>query len=259
MLVIWVRVANHAFGQVRAAVGLTAASSGTRLPHELYESPMHSSYGIAFVLLFFGAGALVVVGVARRTLPVSGLVALAGVPLTLVILALALAYDPQHMRYIAFPVALATAVFGVALRVRILAWTAVAFGAATMVVTLAYFVPRPAGLALLPGNRDTNRSARWFVQGGSGKGDPDAFRFLEQEIPADATLALAVDRDTYLYPAWDAHLRRTVLFADDRGAIPDTAEWLVVGPGKNVAATRLAAGGWRIAHSSAGGWRIFRR
>jgi len=259
MAVIWAQVAERAFGQVRAAAGLTADVSSTRVPAELYESPMHSSYGLAFVLLFLGAGTLVVGDVARKRLPPSTLIALCSVPLTLLILGLALSYDPQHMRYIAFPVALAAAVFGIALRVRPLAWIAVVVSATTLTVTLAYFAPRPAGVAVLPGNRGEDQSARWFVQAGSGKGDPDAFRFMEQEIPADATLALSVERDTYLYPAWDARLRRTVLFVDESGEVPVSAEWLVVGPGKNVDAARLAGDAWQLELSSAGGWRVFRR
>ena len=259
MVVIWAQVAERALGQAGAAVGITAAAAGVRVPTELYESPMHSSYGLAFVLLFFGAGALVVGDVARKRLPLSALTALVSVPLTLLILAFALSYDPQHMRYIAFPIALATAVFGIALRVRALAWIAVAVTATTLAVTLAYFAPRPAGVAVLPGNRGEDRSARWFVQAGSGKGDPDAFRFMEQEIPAVATLALAVERDTYLYPAWDARLRRTVLFVDENGEVPERAEWLVVGPGKKVDAAVLAGNSWRLELASAGGWRVFRR
>jgi hypothetical protein len=220
---------------------------------------MHSSYGLAFVLLFFGAGTLVAIDVARKRLPLSTLMALCSVPLTLLTLALALSYDPQHMRYIAFPIALAAAVFGTALRVRAFAWIAVAAAATTLTVTLAYFAPRPAGVAVLPGNRGEDQSARWFVQAGSGKGDPTAFRFLEQELPADATLALAVERDTYLYPAWDARLRRTVLFVDENGSIPEAAGWLVVGPRYSVDATRLSRAGWRLELDSDGGWRVFQR
>jgi hypothetical protein len=259
MLSIWALVADRAFGQVRAAVGLTSTAVGARVPDALYESPMHSSYGLGFVLLLLGAGTLVVLEVARRTLPVAALAALVSVPLTLVILAIVLAYDPQHMRYVAFPVALATATFGVALRVRVLAWTTVVSTALTLTVTLAYFAPRPAGFALLPGNRDASRSARWLVQGESGKGDPAAFRFLEQEIPADATLALAVERDTYLYPAWDAGLRRTVLFEHENGSIPEAADWLVVGPRYGVDAAQLSRAGWRLKLNSVGGWRVFQR
>jgi hypothetical protein len=108
----------------------------------------------------------------------------------------------------------------------------------------------------LPENRESDRTVRWFVQGGEGrgKGDPEAFRYLELEIPPDATLALAVLRDTYLYPAWDARLRRTVLFVDEDGRIPDEAEWLVIGPGRNLDAT-----GWRLRLATERGWRILRR
>ena len=255
MLSAWAEVARRALGQVRAAVGLSEATAGG-VPDRLLESPMHSSYGLAFVLLLVAAGTLVVVDVARRRLPANALAALGGVPLTLLVVAFSLAYDPQHMRYIVFPVALASTVFGVALRVRILAWTTAAVSAVTLLVVVGYFVPRPGGVAFLPENRESDRTARWFVQGGEGrgKGDPEAFRFLELEIPPDATLALAVLRDTYLYPAWDARLRRTVLFVGEDGRIPDQAEWLVIGPRKNVDTT-----GWRPELATERGWRILRR
>ena len=161
-----------------------------------------------------------------RRLSFAALAALASVPVTLLVTALVLAYDPQRMRYIAFAVALAAAVFGIALRVRALAWTAVAATAVSLAVSEAYFIPRPAGLALLPGNRD-RETARWFVQAEGGAGDAEAFRFLEEQIPAEATVALAVVRNTYLYPAWDAGLRRTVVFVPEGGAAPKspTGSW----------------------------------
>jgi hypothetical protein len=255
MLSAWAEVAGRGFGQARAALGLSEAMEGG-VPDRLLESPMHSSYGLAFVLLLVAAGALAVVDVVHRKLSWSALVALCGVPLTILVVAFALAYDPQHMRYIVFPVALASAVFGLALRVRVLAWTTVAVSAVTLLVSLGYFVPRPAGVALLPENRESDRTARWFVQGGEGrgKGDPEAFRFLEHEVPADATLALAVLRDTYLYPAWDARLRRTVLFVGEDGTIPDEAGWLVIGPRKTI-----GTAGWRLQLATERGWRILRR
>jgi hypothetical protein len=163
------------------------------------------------------------------------------------------------MRYVAFSAALAATVFGTALRVRALAWTAVAVTGVTLAVSLAYFVPRPAGIALFSGNRTPERTARWFVQAESGNGDPAAFRFLEDEISPDATIALDVAPNTYLYPAWDAGLRRTVVFVPDGGPVPGTAGWLVVGPSRPADEDRLAASGWALELSSPGGWRIFRR
>ena len=220
---------------------------------------MHSSYGLAFVVLLVGAGVLVVDDVRRRRLPGAALIALVGVPTALLLTALALAYDPQRMRYIVFSVALAATVLGTALRVRALAWTSVALTAITLTVSVAYFVPRPAGLALLSENRSPERSARWFVQAESGNGDPAAFRFLADQIPPEATIALDVAPNTYLYPAWDAGLRRTVVFVPDGGPVPDDAEWLVVGPSRPADENRLAASGWALRLSSPGGWRIFSR
>ncbi len=259
LLVTWVRVADRVLAHARSAVGLGSREPTTRLPAGFIESPMHSSYGLAFVVLFMGAGVLVVDDVRRRRLPVAALVALAGVPVAVLLSALALAYDPQRMRYVAFAVALAATVLGTALRVRPLAWTSIALATVTLAVAVAYFVPRPAGLALLSENRTPERSARWFVQAESGNGDLEAFRFLAERIPADATIALDVASNTYLYPAWDGGLRRTVLFVPDGGPVPEDAEWLVVGPGRPADEDRLAAAGWALELSSPRGWRIFSR
>jgi hypothetical protein len=258
LLVRWVDIAGRALAQIGAAVGV-GARPAERLPPGFYESAMHSSYGLAFIALFLGAGALVVADVARRRLGPVALVALAGVPLSLLMTALLLAYDPQRMRYIAFSVALASAVFGVALRVRPLAWTAVGLTAVSVAVLVGYLIPRPASLALLPWNRDSERSARWFVQGGGGNGDGVAFRFMEEEIPADAVVALDLAFNTFVYPAWDAGLRRTIVFVPEGGDAPDDARWLVVGPSKAVARQQLATDGWKLELRSPQGWRIYRR
>jgi hypothetical protein len=238
------------------ALGLGGGGAGQRLPENVYESPMHSSYGLAFIVLFLGSCALVGAELVRRRSWFGAAAALIGVPLTLVLAAIVMGFDPQHLRYWAFPVALATSVFGVVLRVRALAWTAAALAAGTVVVSLAYFVPRPGGLVLLSENRGSDQTARWFVQGGGGDGDPEAFRYLEQSIPDDATLALAVEPNTYLYPAWDAGLRRTVVFTSPAGRVPASAGWLVVGPGKKLDPVGPT---WTRVFASPVGWRVYRR
>jgi len=150
--------------------------------------------------------------------------------------------------------ALAASTFGVALRVRALAWSAVGVTTVTLLVLVGYFVPRPAGVALLAGNRASDRGARWLVQGESGhwSADPDAFRFLQEQVPLGSTLALAVVRDTYVYPAWNAGLGQHVVFVPADGAIPRDADWLVVGPRDDFHRASLppppleTAKGWRI-------------
>jgi len=258
LIVTWAEVADRVLAHARSVLGLGSGPT-SRLPQGFIESPMHSSYGLAFVVLFVGAGVLVVDDVRRRRLPGAAIVALAGVPASVMLTALTLAYDPQRMRFVAFSVALAAALFGTALRVRLLAWASVSLAAVTLAVSIAYFVPRPAGLALFSGNRTPERTARWFVQAESGKGDLDAFRFMAERIPSRATIALDLAPDTYVYPAWDAGLRRTVLFVPSDGDVSEDAEWLVVGPSRPVDENRLTAAGWQLALSSPRGWRIFRR
>ena len=259
LVVTWAQVAHRIVARAGATVGL-GSRPGTRLPEGFLESPMHSSYGLSFVVLFLGAGALVVGDVRRGRLSVAALVALCGVPVTVLLTALVLAYDPQRMRYVTASVALAATLFGTALRVRPLAWTSVGLAAVTLAVSLGYFVPRPAGLALLSENRKPLRTARWFVQSESGAGDAEAFRFLEERIPPMATIALDVAPNTYIYPAWDSGLRRTVVFVPGTGGpVPERAAWLVVGPTRRADVARLAASGWRLKLSSPGGWRIFGR
>ena len=216
LIVTWAEVADRVLAHARSVLGLGSGPT-SRLPQGFIESPMHSSYGLAFVVLFIGAGVLVVDDVRRRRLPGAAIVALAGVPASVMLTALALAYDPQRMRFVAFSVALAAAVFGTALRVRLLAWASVSLAAVTLAVSIAYFVPRPARARdLSRGIARPSATARWFVQAESGDGDLDAFRFMAERIPSRATIALDVAPDTYVYPAWDAGLRRTVLFVRRR-------------------------------------------
>jgi Dolichyl-phosphate-mannose-protein mannosyltransferase len=253
-IVVWSELGMRGIRRVGAGVGIGTGPTGPRLPHDFLESPMHSAYGLAFVLLLLGAGVLVVAGVARGTVSRAAVAAIAGVPLFLVLFALPFQYDPQRMRFFAFVAALAASTFGIALRVRVLAWSAVGLTSVTLLVLVGYFVPRPAGVALLAGNRDSDRSARWFVQGDSGhwSADPEAFRFLQDEVPLGSTLALAVVRDTYVYPAWNAGLRQHVVFVPEDGAIPADADWLAVGPRDGFDARSLpppllkTPKGWRI-------------
>jgi hypothetical protein len=255
-IVVWSELAARGIRRVAAGVGIGTGPTGPRLPHDFLESPMHSAYGLAFVLLLFGAGALVVVGVVRGTVSRAALAAVAGVPLFLVLFAVPFQYDPQRMRFFAFVAALAASTFGIALRVRALAWSAVGLTTVTLLVLVGYFVPRPAGVALLAGNRDSDRGARWLVQGESGhwSADPETFRFLQEQVPLGSTLALAVVRDTYVYPAWNAGLGQHVVFVPDDGSIPRGADWLVVGPRKDFDEPSLPT----PALETAKGWRIYR-
>jgi hypothetical protein len=258
MLVTWGDVANRAVRQLAVAAGIADHAPEGRVPERFWESTMVSAYGIAFVVLLIGVGPLVVRDVSRRRLSIAAVVAISAPVLFIVVLGLVLEYDAMRMRFVAFPVALTTAVLGLALRVRPLAWTAVGLTAATLAVLVAYIVPRPAGLALLPGNRSDESAQRWYMQAVLG-GDAVAFRFLEKRIPDDAEVALDLARDTYIYPAWDAGLERTVLFVPRDGPVPTDADWLVVGPSRTSDEERLDAAGWKLDLVSPKQWRVYSR
>ena len=206
MLVTWVAARGSCCSPTRRTrSGSDVGDPPERLPEGFYESPMHSSYGLAFVILFFGAGALVVVDVVRRQRPVAALAALCGVPLTLLVTALVLGYDPQRMRYIVFAVALAAAVFGVALRVRALAWTAVAadrrlgHGLGRLLHSAAR---RPRAAAREPHPARCRRA---------GSSRPGAATETRRRSASSKSGSRPTRRsrstsltNTYIYPAWDA-------------------------------------------------------
>jgi hypothetical protein len=255
---MWIRVAETTTRRTGALLGLVS-DPAERVPDGLLESPMHSAYGVGFVVLSLAAAALVAGDVRRRRRSVASLVALAAPAITLAVLSLALVYDPMRMRLIASSVALASATFGTVLRFRPLAWTAAVGVALSLVVTVVYFAPRPGGLAFY--DRGAERSARWFVQGDSGgwSADAEAFRFFEARLPSTATVAAAAVRDAYLYPLWNGSLQRTVRFVEDDGTIPPAAGWLVVSPGRELDPTRSETGRWRRVLRTASGWSVFSR
>ena len=59
LIVTWAQVADRVLAHARSALGLGSGPT-SRLPQGFIESPMHSSYGLSFVVLLVGAGALVV-------------------------------------------------------------------------------------------------------------------------------------------------------------------------------------------------------
>jgi hypothetical protein len=255
-VVTWLDIATRVASQLAVTARLSEDATAQRVPDQLYESPLSSAYGIGFVVLLVCGAGIVARELSGRRRFVA-LVALASVPALVAVLVLSLEYDPLRMRFLAFPVALASATFGVVLRVRVIAWAAVGLSVASLSVALGYFVPRPAGLALLPGNRSSDLNARWFVQAESGNGDLDTFRFLAEHVPTDTTIALAVRRNTYTYQAWDEGLERRVVFVPQSGVIPDEAWWLVVGPGVELGEGGRSRG-W-LSELSSGGWRVLRR
>ncbi len=205
-----------------------------------------SWYGPALVALLLGATPLVIAAVRNRRMSSSALVALAAPLAFIVVLAVVVVYDPLRGRFLAFPVALAVAAGSVVLSVRPLARVLVGLSVVTLSISVLSF----NGLWGL--DRWEAQSRKQRIAGD----DPVAFRFLENDLENRSTIAVAAVRDTYLYPLWDARLRRTIRFVAPGGAIPSDADTFVVGPGSDEVPCEEA---WSRRFGTATGWSVYSR
>ncbi len=142
-----------------------------------------------------------------------------------------------------------------------LAAAAVAIAALTALLSFVHFDDRPADIRLLASRTQASLwgAPRWEALGAHGRrgrDDPRAFRALEELVPAATVLAYAVGPDEYLYPAFDARLRRTVRFVDPGARVPTDAAWAMVGPGGRALGCRES---WLRVAVPAPGWRLSRR
>jgi hypothetical protein len=189
-----------------------------------------SWYGVTGLLLAVGVGIAAVVLVRRGRLPRVALLFAAAPVVWLLLLAASLTYHPFHGRFFAFPVALSAALWGLALRVRPVAWAAVGLAATTALVTLVHSLEKPSGLRLL--DRTPTSSAwtmeRWELQSAHAPGVGPLYRFFEKEVPPRDPVALALDADDFGYPVFGPRLERRVElvpFGSDAADIQ--ARWLL--------------------------------
>ena len=217
-----------------------------------FADPLTSWYGPLAVLLLAAGTGLVVVEWARGSLAGRTVVYALAPWALLLTLALTIVWDPWRGRFLAFGVALAAATWGVALRSRALATAAAVVGPLVLVLCLANLVGRPSGLGSTQGAWS---SPRWDVYGRLN-GLAFLHRFVEERVPADATVALAQPRDQPIHPYFGPQRSRQVSFVDaETGQAPRDAEWVVVAPGFGVS---LCPEAWQpeLRHE---GWSVQRR
>ncbi len=205
-----------------------------------------SFYGPLGLFLVLSVVALVAL-VARRRLPRPGWGLLVAPLLFVAIVAVLFSYSSFWGRLFIFPVALAAACAGLAMRSRPLAWGVVAVAATTLVLTLRANDEKPPSVWGKP---------RWWVQirvGPRDDGEGEAFRFAERSIPRNAHVGLAIDDRDWSYPFFGSSLDRTVRFAQVAAPQADLG-WLVVGP-----AHARPGAAWRAALRTPDGWFVFRR
>jgi hypothetical protein len=222
-------------------------------------SETYSWFGPLGLLLVVGMGAVAWVLFRRRSLPALALVFASAPLVLLVLLSVSVGYDPWQGRFFIFPVALSAALWGLVLRVRVVAVAAVAIAATTATLTLVHFIEKPSGLRLLAGNAPASiwSMERWQAQSVLRAEMTPVLELVEERIPHDATVALALHEDDFAYPAFGPHLERRVELVPGEGAAGSgiAAEWLVASPEH---AREVDSSCWLVELDTDDGWRVFR-
>jgi hypothetical protein len=161
-----------------------------------------SWFGPLGFLAVVGAAAAAVVLARRRAAGTAAHLA-AWAPLVwLVLVALTLTYHPWQGRFFIAAVALSASLWGLALRISALAWSAVAIAAVTAFLCLDHYVEKPAGSVW--------HEPRWQVQSQHDPPIGPVFRFVDENVPDDDAIALALGPNEFSFPFFGPHLERRV-------------------------------------------------
>jgi hypothetical protein len=220
-----------------------------------------SWYGAAGAVVILGGVGAAVAG-SRRGHVRRGAVVLAAAPLiVLVVFAFTIVYDPWRGRLVMFAVGLACAAWGWTVRIRWLTFGLAALCVTTVALSLVHWYTKPSGLGLLEPSFarsvwhrdriDTLTVIRDY------DGTEEALRAVEDDVPADAVLAVAAPTDTFLAPLAGPKLSRRLRLVADGEPVPAEATWLV---SKGPAVALGCPGRWSTVYANTKtGWRLFRR
>jgi hypothetical protein len=175
----------------------------------------------------------------------------------LVLLSLSVEYDTWQGRFFIFPVALSASLWGIALRSPTVAWAAVAVGATTVFLSLVNSLEKPAGIRLFSEREIGSiwKKNRWEAQSFQRPELTEVLRFLEERLPHDASIALALGEDDFAYPAFGADLaRRVELVPEDSRGQDLMVEWLLANPDR---ARQIDRACWQAVAETPRGWTVF--
>jgi hypothetical protein len=176
----------------------------------------------------------------------------------LVVFAALLYYQPYAGRFFMFPVALAAATWGLFLAWRPVAWGIVGVAVTAVALAVLNDAKRPSGLRLLEPNppRSYFSTPRWAGQGEEAKA-PEVTRFVDEHVPANATVALAITASDPGYVFFGPGLdRRLVLIDPDVRDVPE-ASWAFAS--RQVGDLHLCAPAWRQLPDRPQEWTVYRR
>ena len=211
--------------------------------------------------LLLTAGIVVAVVAARRgAIPWLGaLFALA--PLYwIVALSALLFYQDAAGRFLMAPVALAGATWGLAARVRPLAWGLAGIAVTAVALAVLNDTKRPSGVPLLerPAPASYWSAPRWRAQGDEVHA-PALIRFVDERVPENARAAVAITASDPGYVFFGPRLDRRLDLLG-RGAVDaPKATWAFVSPsGRSALAPRLC-GAWQRLAATPDRWAVYRR
>jgi hypothetical protein len=203
-----------------------------------------SWYGPAGVLLVIGTIVVATRRFRRHALSPGALVAAYAPAAWLVLVAVTLTYHPWQGRFFVFPLAMSAALWGLALEVRPLAWSLVVIAAVTAGLSLVHYAEKPSGVQLIAAADEKSvwRMSRWEAQSTHDPALAPLWRYLDEDVPAHARLALALGPNDFGFPAFGPHLaRRIVLVPDGSPARTTGAGWLLANAQR---ATEVDAACW---------------
>lgn len=214
-----------------------------------------SFYGPLGLLLFLPlAGGFTVAWVLRRTRASRGILAVA-LPITIVELALASAYNPWIGRLLVPAVALVAPLAAWVYGRRILTGVVTLLAVATLVYAHLYNDAKPVGLG------DTE--SVWTIdrpeaQSLTRKKMVAAIRAVDSSVPMNGAIGAVLGTDDWSYPLFGPDLERTVVYLSGPDSL-GTAEglglrWVAVGEGVPPIAERS---GWTAASLGESGWTLF--
>jgi hypothetical protein len=236
-------------------VGFDEATRYGTIRDPTIASNLQSWYGPLGVSLCVAASIVVTRRAYRGNLPwVAAILSIAPIPLLLGV-AVATGYNPFSGRYVMGGVALSAATWGFVRSMPAVAWAVVAIAATTLVLTLADFAERPAGVGLL----ETARHASvWTLPRAWTQNIKPELALVTTYVDAHASpgTTIAVTRDQVAYPAvyvgWPA-IDHRIVYADTLDeATNGGAAWALLPD------TAPCAIGWRLAlHSPP--WTLWHR
>lgn len=248
------------FAKVHQVLGTADGSlPAGEWPPQTTASESFSWFGPLGLLLVTGVGLTTVILVRRRSVPPFAVVLAAAPLLWLVLVSISIAYDTWQGRFFIFPVALSASLWGIVLRRPPYAWAAVAIAGTTVALALVHSLEKPSGLRLFA---ESSADSVWGKERSDVQsiGRPEmapVLWFLDERIPKDAAIALALGEDDFGYPAFGPHLERRVELVPDGSSGRDVrAAWLVTNPKRAGDVDRAC---WRLALDAPRGWTVFER